>query len=336
MPAATPRARLKTGIASAICIALSLPASSLAQKAGDAAGFPVKPIRMVVGFTAGGALPDITARLIGPKLLEAWNQQVVVENRPGAGGVIATDIVAKANPDGYTLLSASSGNATIPAIYSSLPFDTLKDFAGITLTSKGAFVLVVPATSAAKSVKELIALARARPGQLNFASAGTGSGTHFAAERFKELANINIVHVAYKGPAEAITDTIAGRVQFFMPPLGSAATLIKGGKLLAVAVSTRKRVAGYADIPTLAESGLPDYEWDAWSALLAPAKTPRAIIDKLNREITRILNLPDVQQRLTAIGVEAAPTTPAQFDKLLADQVALTTRLARTAGIKAN
>ena len=334
MPKVTLRAMLIAVQSATICILLSAPVVSYAQRVDDAAGFPVKPIRMVVGFTPGG-LPDITARLIGPKLLEAWKHQVVVDNRPGAGGIIATDIVAKANPDGYTLLSASSSHAATPAVHRKLPFDTLRDFAGITLTSSGAYALVAAPSVGAKSVKELIALAKARPGQLNFASAGIGSGTHFASELFKDLANIDVTHVAYKGIPEALTESIAGRVQFFMPPLASAATLIKDGRLLALAVSTRKRVFGFADIPTIAEAGLPGYEWDAWSGLLAPAKTPRSIIDKLNREVSHILNLPEVQQRMAAIGAEAVPTTPAQFDKLIADQIALTTRLARKAGIKA-
>jgi tripartite-type tricarboxylate transporter receptor subunit TctC len=311
-------------------------APALAQAPADTAAYPAKPVRFVVGFTPGGALPDLTARLLGPQLFEVWKQQVVVENRPGAGGAIAANIVAKADPDGYTLLSASSGHASLPATYAALPYDTLKDFTAITLTSRGAFLMVVAPSSPAKSVRELIALARARPGQINFASAGTGRGTHFAGELFKELAGIDIVHVAYKGPAEAITDTIAGRVQFFMPPLASASNLVKEGRLLALAVGTRKRVTGFENIPTLAESGLPAYEWDAWSGLLAPAKTPRAIIERINRDVTRILNLPEVQQRLIATGVEAAPTTPAQLDKLIAEQMAIASRLARAAGIKAN
>jgi tripartite-type tricarboxylate transporter receptor subunit TctC len=334
MPTVTQLSALNAVISSAICIALGVPVAFSAQSADDAAGFPARPIRMVVPFPPAG-LPDITARLIGPKLFEAWKQQVVVDNRPGAGGIIGTEIVAKANPDGYTLLSTSSGHAATPAVHAKLPFDTLRDFAGITLTSGGAYVLVVPPVSGAKSVQELIARAKAKPGQFNFASAGIGSGTHFAAELFKSLANIDVVHVAYKGIPEALTDSVAGRVQFFMPPLASAVTLVKDGKLLALAVTTAKRVSGFEDIPTLAESGVAGYEWGAWSGLLAPAQTPRSIINKLNREVARILGLPEVQQRLAAIGAEAVPTTPAQFDKLIADQVMLTTRLARSAGIKA-
>ena len=308
--------------------------SARAVDSDPALNFPVKPIRVLTGFTPGG-LPDMTARLIGPKLLEVWKQQVVVDNRPGAGGIIATDIVAKANPDGYTLLSASSSHAATPAVRAKLPYDTLKDFAAITLTSRGAYVLVAAPALGAKSVQQLIALAKARPGQLNFASAGVGSGTHFAAELFKDLAHIDVVHVAYKGIPEAMTEAAAGRVQFFMPPLASAAPLIKDGRLVALAMSTRTRVPLYPDIPTLSESGLPRYDWDAWSGLLAPARTPRAIISKLNREITRILSLPEIQQRMVQLGAQAAPSTPAQFEKLIADQVALTTELARKGGIKA-
>jgi tripartite-type tricarboxylate transporter receptor subunit TctC len=334
MPAVTLLSGLNAVISSVICIVLGVPAALSAQRADDTAGFPARPIRMVVPFPPAG-LPDITARLIAPKLFDAWKQQIVVDNRPGAGGIIGTEIVAKANPDGYTLLSTSSGHVANPAVHAKLPYDTLKDFAGITLTSSGAYVLVVPAVSGAKSVQELIARAKSKPGQFNFASAGMGSGTHFAVELFKGLAHIDAVHVAYKGIPEALTDSVAGRVQFFMPPLASAVSLVKDGKLRALAVTTAKRVSGFEDIPTLAESGVTGYEWGAWSGMLAPARTPRSIINKLNREVSRILGLPEVQQRLAAIGAEAVPNTPAQFDKLMADQVELTTRLARSAGIKA-
>lgn len=334
MLAVIQHSRFKAVISSAICIALGVPVALSAQSADDASGFPARPIRMVVPFPPSG-LPDITARLIGPKLLEAWKQQVVVDNRPGGGGIIGTEIVAKANPNGYTLLSTTPAHAVSPAIHSKLPFDTLRDFAGITLTSSAAYVLVVPSGLGAKSVQELIARAKAKPGQLNFASGGIGSGTHFAAELFKDLANIDVVHVAYRGLPEALTDSVAGRVQFFMPPLASAVSLVKDGKLLALAVTGAKRVSGFENIPTLAESGVAGFEWGAWSGLLAPARTPRSIINKLNREVSRILRLPEVQERLAAIGVEAVPNTPAQFDKFIADQIMLTTRIARSAGIKA-
>jgi len=237
-------------ISAASGIVLSAFATLPARGADEAANFPARPIRMVVPYQTGG-LPDLAARLIAPKLVDLWRQPVVVDNRVGAGGIIGLDVVAKSNHDGYSLVMASSGYVTLPAINSQLPFDPRKDFAGITLTVVGAYALVVPPSLGAKSVKDLIALAAGRPGQLNFASAGIGSGTHFAAELFKDLAKIDVVHVAYRGIPDGLTDTIAGRVQFFMPPLASAAPLLKDGKLLALAVS--RRVAGYESIPTLAE-----------------------------------------------------------------------------------
>lgn len=311
--------------------ALALLAATTA--AAQSGAFPTRPIRMVVGFTPGGQ-PDITARMLTPRLYEALGQQVIVDNRPGAGGVVAAKIVADADPDGHTLLFASIAHVTIPAVHAKLPYDTIHDFAGITLTSTACFLLVVPVTLNVKTATELIALAKAKPGQLNYGSGGIGSGAHFAAEMFKHSANLDAVHVPYRGIPEALTDLISGRIQFFLSPLASAVSLVREGKIRALAVTAKKRVGVYADVPTLAESGLPGFEWNSWSGLLAPAKTPRPIIDKLNREITRVLNQPELQQRLLSMGAEAAPTTPAEFDKLIATQVALTTKLARQAGIK--
>jgi tripartite-type tricarboxylate transporter receptor subunit TctC len=318
----------------ALLAIMTVAVPAAAQGAKVAAGYPSKPIRVVVPFSPGG-VADITPRVIGPKLVEAWKHQVVVDNRPGAGGVIGTDIVAKSNADGYTLLSASANHSATPAVRAKLPYDTLKDFSGIAITSSGAYVLVVAPSFSARSIKDLIALARARPGQLNFSSAGTGSGTHFAGELFKVQAGVDVVHVPYKGIPEALTDAIAGRVQFFMPSLSSVTGFIKDGKVIALGVSSLKRVSAFPDIPTIAESGVPGYEWNAWTALLAPARTPRAIINQLHREITRIQSLPDVQQRMAAIGAEVTPISPAQLDKMIASEVKLTSELARKAGIKA-
>lgn len=306
-----------------------------AEDGGAAHEFPAKPIRIVVGFTPGG-VPDITARFIGQKLIESWKQQVVVDNRTGAGGTIAEQIVANANPDGYTLLSVSNAHAVAPAIYSRLPYDTLKDFAGVTLTANGPALLLVSPALGVKSAKELIEAAKARPGQFNFSSAGVGSGSHFGAELFKSMAGIDVVHVPFKGIPEAITETITGRVQFFIAPLASAISLVKDGKAHAVGVTSLQRVPQLPDMPTVAESGLPGYRWDFWYGLLVPAKTPRAIVVTLNREITHILELPDLRQRWVALGAEPAPTTPEQFDKLIAEQVATFTRLARAANIRAD
>ena len=303
---------------------------------GDpAAGFPVKPVRIVIGFTPGG-VPDITARLIAQKLTESWKQQVVVDNRPGAGGTIAANIVANANPDGYTLLSVSNAHAVAPAVYAKLPYDTVKDFAGITMTAKGPALLLVSPLLGVKSARELIALAKTKPGQFNFSSAGVGSGTHFAAELFTNMAGLSVVHVPFKGIPEAITETISGRVQFFLSPFASAFNLVKEGKVRAIGVTSTQRASQLPDVPTVAESGLPGYRFEFWYGLLTSAKTPRAIIAGLNREITGILNQPEVRTRWVALGAEPAPTTPAQFDKLIAEDIVALTKLARASNIKAD
>jgi len=326
------RAVRRATFCAASCLTLVALSVSPALGADAAAGFPGRPIRIIVPYQPGG-LPDIAARLIGPRLVDAWKQPVIVDNRAGAGGIIGTELVAQAAPDGYTLLMSSPAHATLPAIYAKLPFDVLKDFSGITITSSGAYLLAVTPSLGTKTVKDLIALAKSRPGQLNFSSAGIGTGTHFAAELFNDLAGVKAVHVAYKGIPDALTDTIAGRVQFFFPPLASAAGFVKEGKLLGLAVT--QRVTGYEYIPTLEESGVAGYTWQAWAGLLAPAKTPRAIVSKLNAEVSRALTLPEVKQRMVALGADAAPMTAAEFDKMLAAQVALATRLARKAGMKA-
>lgn len=305
-----------------------------AQRPDEAAAFPSRPIRIVIGFTPGGQ-PDISARLIGPRLYEVFGQQVVVDNRPGAGGVVGARIVAGSNPDGHTLLSISSAHVVAPTVHARLGYDPLKDFAGVTQSTSAAYLLVVSPSLEAKTLKDFIALAKAKPGQINFSSGSTGSGTHFAAEMLKIAAGIDVVHIPYKGVPEALTDTVSGRVQFFMSPLASAINLVRDGKLRALGVSSAKRVRAYAEVPTLAEAGLAGFEWDSWGGILAPAKTPRAVINKLNREITRALNSPEVSQRLTSLGAEPMPGTPEQFDKLLAAQLMITANLARKAGIKA-
>lgn len=311
--------------------ALIFPAYA-AQAAG--ADYPNKPIRIVVGFTPGGG-PDITARYVAQKLTEAWKQQVVVDNRPGAGGTIAANLVANANPDGYTLLSVSSAHAVAPAIYAKLPYDTRKDLAGITLSANSKYLLVVAPSFGAKSVKELLALAKSRPGQLNFSSAGVGSGTHFAAELFKSMATADVVHIPFKGIPEALTEAMTGRVHFFMAPIANAVSLVKDGRLRALGVSSARRDALVPEVPTIAEAGVPGYDSILWFGLLTSGKTPRPLIDKLNRETARILSDPELRVRWTPIGLEPAPTTPAQFDKLIADDIATFSRLARAGNIRA-
>ena len=310
-------------------------AASPAHSADDAArGYPSRPIRIVIGFTPGGQ-PDIVARMIAPKLGEALGQQIVIDNRPGAGGTLGTKIVVDATADGHTLLTSSSSHAIAPVIYAKLPYDPLKDLAGITTQYTAAYVLVASPTLNVKSVSELVALAKASPGKINYSSAGTGSGTHFAAEVFKQATHIDAVHIPYKGIPEALTDVVAGRVQFTVAPLGSSLSMVREGRLRGIAVTSLKRLAVHPNVPTVAESGYPGFHWNAWSAVFAPAKTPRAIIDKLNREFVRQLNDTEIQQRMTALGIEAAPATPAQTDQFVASQITQVKQLAQKAGIQA-
>jgi tripartite-type tricarboxylate transporter receptor subunit TctC len=318
------------GLVMACIAATALPAD--AQKGDSAAGFPARPIRVIVPFSPGGQ-PDIFARLIGQKVAASTGQQVVVDNRAGAGGMVGSRIVAEANPDGYTLLSISAAHTILPTVRA-LPFDTRRDFAGISMAYNAAYLLVVPPSLGVKSTKDLIALAKAKPGQLNLASAGRGSGTHFAGEVFKSAAAIDVVHVPYKGIPEATNDLLAGRVQLFMAPLASSTPLVREGRMRALGVSSPKRVSVLPDVPTIAEAGLPGFRWDSWGAIFAPAKTPRAVIGKLNREITAALRQPDVEKTMRALGAEPAPTTPAELDKFVAQDLAMVRKIADLAGIK--
>ena len=308
--------------------------AAFAQKAGPGADYPRRPIRVIVPFTPGGQ-PDIFIRLLVPGLVDAFKHQVIVDNRPGAGGSIGSKIVADAAPDGYTLLSVSSGHTINPFLYK-LPYDTLKDFTYITRTYSAPFLLVATPSLGVKSVKELIDLARAKPGQLNFGSAGLGSGTHFAGEMFKYSAGIDVVHVPYRGIAETLTDLMAGRSQFFMAPMGSAAQLVRDGKLRGLGVSTLTRSPALPDTPTIAESGLPGFEWDSWGSLLAPARTPRAIVERWNREIRLAGSAAEATKRLNAIGMAAAPSGSRELEGLIKQQMAVVAKLAKAAGIKAD
>jgi tripartite-type tricarboxylate transporter receptor subunit TctC len=291
-------------------------------RAQEPADYPAKPIHILVGFTPGGG-PDITARYIAQKLGEAWKQQVIVDNRPGAGGTLAAGMVARAAPDGATIL------------YSNLTYDTLKDLSGITLSASSKYVLVVSPALGIKSVKELIAAAKVKPGSLNFSSAGVGSGTHFAGEMFKAMAAIDVVHVPFKGIPEALTETMTGRVQFFMAPIANAVSQVREGKLAGLGVSSAERDPLLPEVPTVSEAGVPGYESILWFGLLTSSAVPRPIVTRLNREIVRILSDPDAKQRWTPIGLQPQPTSPEGFDKLIRDDVATFAKIARGGNIKA-
>lgn len=299
----------------------------------DGQAYPNRAIRIVVGFSAGSTT-DILARTVGQKLNETWGQPVIVDNRPGAGGVGASNAVATAAPDGYTLLVVSAGHAASAAIYAKLPYDTLSDFAGVSRIANVPSILVVPPTLGPRTVGELIALAKTKPGQLNFSSPGVGSANHLAGELFKTLAGIDVVHVPYKGIPEAMTAVISGSIQFNFSPVVNVLPLAREGKLLALAASTAKRSAVLPDLPTVAEAGLPSYAFDPWFGILAPAKTPKGVLAKLSGEIARIVELPDVKERLHALGADPAPTTPEAFDAHVRAEVAKFRKIVRDAGIK--
>ena len=317
-------------VAGACCILLA--PLSLAQKADKAADFPSRPIRVIVPFTPGGQ-PDIFARLVGQKVSESVGQQMIVDNRVGAGGLVGSKLVVEATPDGYTLLSTSSSHTILPTVRK-VPFDVRRDFAGVSMLYAAAYLLVVPTTSTAKTVKDLVALAKAKPGQLNLASAGLGSGTHFAGEMFKQTAGIEVTHVPYKGIPEATNDLIGGRVQLFMAPLASAAPLVRDGRMRALGITSLKRATVFPEIPTIDESGLKGFRWDSWGGMYAPAKTPRRVIDRLNREVTAALRQPDVVKIMRSLGAEPAPTTPAELDKFVAEDLKKVQKIADLAGLK--
>jgi len=303
--------------------------SALAQ------GYPNKPIHILIGFSAGSTT-DVLARSLGQKISEAWGQQLVVDNRPSAGGIVAATSVATAAPDGYTLLMVSAGHAVTAAMFPKLPYDTLKDFAGVSQVANVPAILVVPPSLGAKSVKDLVAIAKARPGQLNFSSAGVGSAAHLAGELFKKLAGIQAVHVPYKGIPEAVTAIVTDSVQFTFSGIFSALPLVRNGKVVALAASTGRRSSVLPDLPTVAEAGVTGYVFDPWFGILAPAGTPREVLDKLNREIRRVLELPDVKERLLSLGAEPEPTSPEGFDAIIRAEVAKYRQIVREAGIKAD
>jgi tripartite-type tricarboxylate transporter receptor subunit TctC len=296
--------------------------------------YPTKPVKIVVPFTAGSAT-DILARTFGQKLSELWGQPVIVENHPGAGGTIGAAIVAKSTPDGYTLLVHSAAQAYNPSIYPNLTYDTAKDFVEVVPLAGQPNVLVVAPATGYKTVAELIAAAKKKPGELNFASAGTGSGTHINAEKFRLAAGIDVVHIPYKGTPEALTDTMTGRVTYFFSPISAALPNVREGRLLALGVSTARRSSALPNVPTVAESGLPGFDYNLWVGMFAPAGTPADIVDKINRDVGRVLQTPEVKERLAALGAEAMPMTPAEFHKFVRDEIEDSAKVIKAAGIKA-
>jgi len=307
---------------------------SLGYDCALAQSYPTRPIRIVVPFTPGSA-SDILTRLIGPKMSENWGQQVVADNRPSAGGTVAGEIVARATPDGHTLMLTSSAFAGSAALYDKLPYDSVKDFSGVSQVAETALVLVVAPSLGVKSTKDLLALARAKPGYLTFASSGIGSGTHYGSELFKMAAGINVVHVPFRGTPEGITDTVAGRVHYYLTPLLPVMPLIKAGRLLPLGVTTAARQPLMPDVPTLAESALPGFQYDGWFGVFTQSKTPRKTIVQLSREIARILGLAEVKERIASQGATAKSSAPEQFDKLVHGEIVTRKKVFKAAGVKA-
>jgi tripartite-type tricarboxylate transporter receptor subunit TctC len=306
-----------------------------AQAGDPAAGYPSKPIRWVVPSSAGGG-NDLLARLFGAKISENWGQQVVVDLRPGAAGILGSDIVAKAPPDGYTILIVATGYGLNPGLYSNLPYDTLNDFARVTLLAFAPNVLVVHPSLPVKSVKQLIALAKSRPGVLNYGSSGAGTGGHLSIELLKHMAGINMVHIPYKGAGNATAAVVSGQVDMLMTSPGAALPFIKAGRLRALAVGSATRVGALPDVPTVAEAALPGYEVNGFYGVLAPGKTPAAIVEKLNTEFQRILKLPDVRKQLEARGFDPVGYPPDKFTDYVKHELQKWPPVFRAAGIKLN
>lgn len=320
--------RLSAAIPVAAALALAFMAPSL-----SAQEFPQRPVRIMVGFSAGSVV-DVSARVLGEKMSEGLRQQVVIDNRPSAGGIVAGELVARGNPDGYTILSVSASHAIGPAVTTKLPYDILKDFAGISTTVNVASVLVT-AASGPKSVKDLIALAKAKPGALNFSSGGIASSTHFVAELFNSMAGIQATHVPFKGIPEALNAVIAGTVNYTITPMPNAIPQASAGKVNALGITVAKRQPQMSDVPTIAEAGVNGFRYDTWFGLLAPAATPRPVVDRLNAEVVRVLNLPEIRERFRGLGAEPIPMGAREFDKFIAQQAQRFVDLAKQANIKA-
>jgi tripartite-type tricarboxylate transporter receptor subunit TctC len=304
-----------------------------AQSAAWAQAWPAKPIKVVVPFTPGSGT-DIIARTVTEKLSPQLGQPIIIENRPGAGGTIGAAVVAKSDPDGYTLFVHSSSYTVTPSTYKDLPYDTLRDLTGVMPLALLPNVLVMAPSKGIHSVKELVAAAKAKPGSLNSASVGIGSATHLNAERFRLGAGIETVNIPFKGSPEALTEIITGRVDYYFCPVNAVLPLLKDGKLVALAVGSTKRSLALPDLPTTLEAGVPNSDYNFWVGMFAPAKTPREVLDRLYQETAKALHSPDVRDKLSKLGAEPMEYTPDQFNAYIRDEIAANAALVKAAGIK--
>jgi tripartite-type tricarboxylate transporter receptor subunit TctC len=309
---------------------------ALAQGKVAAGDYPARPIRLVVPFPPGGAT-DILARVTGRRLSEVWGQNVIIDNRPGAGGTLGSTIVARAAADGYTLImGTNASHAIAPSLYANLAYDPLKDFAPITLVAVVPQVVVVHPSVAAKNVKELIALAKDKPGALSYGSAGLGTPGHLGMELFKMMAGVNMVHVPYQGGAPALQAVAGGQVQFMADNMNSALPMIKAGRVRAIAVTTSKRSGAMPELTTIAEQALPGFDSGSWFGMFAPAGTPQDIVRKLHAEVVKALQQPDIGQTLAQQGAEVGANTPAEFAQLIRNDIARWAKVVQAAGVKPN
>ncbi|MFL6572768.1 MAG: Bug family tripartite tricarboxylate transporter substrate binding protein [Burkholderiales bacterium] len=298
--------------------------------------YPEKPVRLIVPFSAGSAV-DTLARIPAQKLSELWGQQVVVDNRVGANGTIGTEAAAKAPADGYTLVLANdAGLATSPALYPKLPYDPLRDFAPIALAASIPVVLVVNASFPASSVQELVSQARANPGKINYASGGNGSAQHLPMEMFKLAAGIDLVHVPYKGLGPAFNDVVAGQIPVMFAGVSNVFPHLKSGRIRALAIGSAKRSGALPDLPTMQEAGIAGFDYAAWAGFLAPAGTPASLIDKINSDLRKVLGLPEVRDKLIALGFEVSPGTPQEFGAKIEREIAKVAKVVKEAGIRAD
>ncbi|HLB14175.1 MAG TPA: tripartite tricarboxylate transporter substrate binding protein [Burkholderiales bacterium] len=310
------------------CAAFLAAGAAFAQSA-----YPTKPVRLIIAFTPGSST-DIVGRAVAAKLQEFWGQPVIAENRVGAGGSIGSAVVVKSAPDGYTLLANSSAHVANPGIYANLPYDTLKDFTNLAPLAGGPNVLIVGQESGWKTFADFIAAAKAKPGQLNFSSAGIGSGTHFNLEKLKLMAGITVTHVPYKGTPEAIADTIAGRVCCYFAPINAALPHVKGGRAVALAVSSAKRSSLLPNVPTIAESGVPKFDYTLWIGLWGPPGMPADVADRINKDVNRALASSDLNDRLVSLGTLPMNMSSAEFTQFVRAEVEDTARVLKAAGIK--
>jgi tripartite-type tricarboxylate transporter receptor subunit TctC len=321
-------------IVAALACGLAVCGNAIGQSPAASAGrdFPNRPIRIIVPFSAGSG-PDVLSRMMGQKFYEAWGQPTIVDNRTGAAGIIATELVAKASPDGYTLLMSSPSQVITVALYPKLPYDFLRDITPVTLIAGSHYLLAINSQLAPRTLRDLVAFAKAKPAQLSYGSAGTGTLPHLAGEQLKQQAGVNVIHVPYKGAPQVINDVIGGQISMMFNSVATLSPFVKTGKLRGIAIAAPARTPVLPDLPTFAEEGMTGFEVRVWFGLLTTAGAPPATIGKLNAEVVRVLNTPDMRDRLNGLGLEVVGSTPQAFGELIRQDIALYARLIKSAKI---